>query len=113
MSSLLVDGNRVAGLEIAATVRARGKGLLGREQLEGAFLLKPCRHVHTMRMKFTIDVANLDKTGTVIAVETLAPNRFARFHRRTRAIVEAEGGAFAAWGVKSGVLISTGPAPSR
>lgn len=106
MTSLLVDGNRVAGLEIAATVRARGKGLLGRTGLDGALLLKPCRHVHTMRMKFTIDIANLDTTGRVIAVETLRPNRFARFHRRTRAIVEAEGGVFAAWGVKAGVLIS-------
>jgi hypothetical protein len=109
MSSLLVDGNRVAGLEIAATARARGKGLLGRTGLDGALLLRPCRHVHTMRMKFTIDVANLDKTGTVISVETLRPNRFARFHRRTRTIVEAEGGAFAAWDVKAGVLIRALP----
>lgn len=107
MSHLVVDGKRVAGLEIAATARARGKGLLGREGVDGALLLKPCRHVHSMRMRFSIDIAHLDKTGTVIAVETLRPNRMARFHRRTRSILEAEGDSFAVWGITAGVVIST------
>lgn len=107
MDGLLVDGQRKAPLEVAATARARGRGLLGREGIDGALLLKPCRHVHSMRMKFTIDIAHLDKTGTVIAVETLRPNRFARFHRRTRSILEAEGDSFAVWGIKAGVVIST------
>ena len=106
MDGLLVDGLWKAPLEVAATTRARGRGLLGREGIEGALLLKPCRHVHSLRMKFTLDIAHLDKTGTVIAVETLRPNRFARFHRRTRSILEAEGDSFGVWGIKAGVVIS-------
>ena len=110
MSELLVDGTSVAPLEIAATARSRGKGLLGRTGVEGAFWLKPCRHVHSMRMKFAIDMADLDKSGTVIAVQTLRPNRFARFHWRTRSVLEAEAGAFADWGLIPGVVISASPA---
>ncbi len=110
MTDVLVDGRSVAPLEIAATARSRGKGLLGRTGVEGAFWLKPCRHVHSIRMKFAIDIAGLDRTGTVIAVQTLPPNRFARFHWRTRSVLEAEAGAFADWGVVPGVVISASAA---
>lgn len=105
MYGLLVDGQRKAPLEIAATARARGKGLLGRSGLTGALWLKQCRHVHTMRMKFTIEIAHIDKTGMVIAVETLRPNRFARFHLRTRSVLEAEAGAFESWGLRPGIVV--------
>lgn len=102
----MVDGRPVAPLEIAATVRARGKGLLGRQSLAGGLWLKPCRHVHTMRMKFAIDVAHVDTSGSVIAVETLKSNRFAHFHWRTRSVLEAEAGAFVAWGLEPGAVLA-------
>lgn len=106
MNQLKVDGRRVAGLEIASTTRARGKGLLGRDTVDGALWLKRCRHVHTMRMKFALDIASIDKHGTVIAVQTLIPNRFARFHWRTRSVLEADAGAFASWGLVEGSRIA-------
>lgn len=106
MDELTVDGRIVAPLEVAAGVRERGKGLLGRTGLDGALWLKPCRHVHTMRMKFAIDVAHLDKRRRVIAVETIKPNRLARFHGRTTSILEAEAGAFADWKLAVGSMIN-------
>ena len=39
---------------------SRRRGLLGRDGFEGALVLAPCRHVHTARMRFAIDVALCD-----------------------------------------------------
>lgn len=105
MERLLVDGRDVTPIEVAGTARARGRGLLGRSGIDGAMWLSPCRHVHTMRMKFSIDIAHLDRARRVIAVETVRANRFARFHWRTRSILEAEAGAFETWGLKAGSVI--------
>ena len=106
MSQLLVNGRAVAPVELATTARSRRKGLLGRTSLEGALWLSPCRHVHSMRMKFDIDIADMDKAGTVVAVQVLRRNRFAQFHWRTRSVLEAEAGSFAEWGVVPGAVIT-------
>ena len=57
---LLRDGDVLASLEVAATRSARRRGLLGRDHLEGALLLERTRSVHTLGMRFPIDVAFLD-----------------------------------------------------
>ncbi|MFC6341747.1 hypothetical protein ACFP8W_07160, partial [Nocardioides hankookensis] len=61
---LLVDGRDVAPLEVAATHRARSRGLLGRDGIDGALLLPKARQVHTFRMRFPIDVAHVAGDGT-------------------------------------------------
>lgn len=62
-------------VEVAASYRARTRGLLGRDGIEGAMLLTPASSVHTFRMRFPIDVAHLDRRLTVIALTTMAPGR--------------------------------------
>ena len=63
----LVAGDRVvASVEVAVTRRARRRGLLGRDGIEGALLLEPARSVHTVGMRFPIDVAFLARDGTVL-----------------------------------------------
>ncbi|KOG91478.1 hypothetical protein ADK38_02975, partial [Streptomyces varsoviensis] len=62
-------------LEIAASYRARTRGLLGRDGIGGALLLTPATSVHTFRMRFPIDVAYLDRDLTVLAVRTMRPGR--------------------------------------
>lgn len=62
-------------LEIAASYRARARGLLGRDGIEGALLLTPASGVHTFRMRFAIDVAYLSRDLTVLAVRTMPPGR--------------------------------------
>ena len=54
---LLRDGTVLAALEIARDGAARRKGLLGRDGLEGALLIDGCRWVHTLGMRFAVDVA--------------------------------------------------------
>ncbi|MFJ8541499.1 DUF192 domain-containing protein [Streptomyces sp. NPDC093586] len=107
---LVVDGGPggravAVPLEIAASYRARTKGLLGRDAVDGALLLSPANSVHTFRMRFPIDVAYLDRRLTVIAVRTMRPGRLGLPRPRARHVLEAEAGAMAGWGVRAGVRV--------
>jgi uncharacterized protein len=99
---LVLDDRVLATLEVAGSRRARGRGLLGRDGIEGALLLAPARSVHTVGMRFAIDVAHLDAEHRVLKVTTMAPNRVGLPVRRARAIIECEAGAFDRWGVRVG-----------
>jgi hypothetical protein len=109
---LEVDGRVVDVVELATTNRQRRKGLLGRDGLDGALWLEPCRQVHTLRMRFPIDVAYVDRRGRVLAVRTLPPGRMGPLLLRSRSILEAEAGAFARWGLASGSTVRPVPASS-
>ncbi|MDX3734786.1 MULTISPECIES: DUF192 domain-containing protein [Streptomyces] len=98
-------GARGVPLRIAASYRARTKGLLGRDGIEGAMMLTPCGSVHTFRMRFPIDVAYLDRAFTVLAVTTMKPGRLGLPRLRARHVVEAEAGAMERWGVRPGVRL--------
>ncbi|MFI7408926.1 DUF192 domain-containing protein [Streptomyces sp. NPDC049627] len=103
--TLVVRGERGAvsvPLEIAASYRARTKGLLGRDAVDGAILLTPASGVHTFRMRIPIDVAYLDRRLKVIAVRTMKPGRLGLPRVRARHVLEAEAGAMSGWGVRVG-----------
>ena len=92
-------------LEIATSYRARTKGLLGRDSVDGAMLLSPANSVHTFRMRMPIDVAYLDRDLTVIAVHTMKPWRLGLPRLRSRHVLESEAGAMAGWGVRVGARV--------
>lgn len=92
----------LASLEVADGRSARRRGLLGRDSFEGALLLAPARSVHSFGMRFPIDVAWLDADLRVLRTTRLARHRMTRPVLRARAIVEAEAGAFARWGLVVG-----------
>lgn len=92
-------------VEVAASYRARTKGLLGRDGVEGAMLLSPANSVHTFRMRMAIDVAYLDRDLVVIAVRTMKPGRLGLPRVRARHVVEADAGVMAGWGLRSGVRV--------
>ncbi len=63
------SGKSVASsVEIATTRARRRRGLLGRDGLcaGSAFVLAPCRAVHTIGMRFPIDVVFIDDEGQVV-----------------------------------------------
>lgn len=93
-------------LEIAASYRARTKGLLGRDSVDGAILLSPASGVHTFRMRMPIDVAYLDRHLVVTAVRTMKPGRLGMPRLRSRHVLEAEAGAMAGWGLRAGVRVA-------
>ncbi|MFT4288461.1 DUF192 domain-containing protein [Nocardioides sp.] len=102
---LYVDGRDVGTVEVAASARARSKGLLGRTGLDGALWLAPAKQVHTFGMRFTIDVAHLDKEGRVLAVTRMPPWRMGAVRWRSRGVLEAAEGAFAEWGLAVGSVV--------
>ncbi|MGW3353935.1 DUF192 domain-containing protein [Streptomyces bungoensis] len=93
-------------LEIAGSYRARTRGLLGRDSVDGALLLTPANSVHTFRMRIPIDVAYLDRHLTVTAVRTMRPGRLGLPRPRSRHVLEAAAGAMADWGLRPGVRVS-------
>ena len=102
MAWLLRDGEVLASLEVADTRAARRRGLLGREGFEGARLLVPARSVHSIRMRFPIDVAWCDRDLVVLRVARLDRNRVTRPVGRAHAVLEAEAGSFARWNLSVG-----------
>jgi uncharacterized membrane protein (UPF0127 family) len=102
MAWLLRDGDVLASLEVAASPAARRKGLLGRDGLDGALLLQPCRSVHTLGMRFPLDVAWCDRDLVVLRTARLARHRLSRPVWRSGAVIEAEAGTFARWDLQVG-----------
>jgi len=100
-SWLVRDGVVLASLEVAHGARGRAKGLLGRDGIDGAILLDPCRSVHTLGMRFVIDVAFCTHDLEVVRLVTLPPGR-AAVSLRSRCAIEAAGGAMGEWGVRVG-----------
>ncbi|MBS1264490.1 MAG: hypothetical protein MAG471_00313 [Acidimicrobiaceae bacterium] len=92
----------MASLELAGSRSERRRGLLGRDGIDGAILLKPARLVHTIGMRFPIDVAHLDSEMRVIHTTTMDRQRIGRHIRGSRSILEAESGSFERWGLKVG-----------
>lgn len=102
MAWLLRDGEVLASVEVAASLGARVKGLLGRDDLEGALLIRPARSVHTVGMRFPIDVAYCTGELVVLDCVSMRPFRIGRPRPGARCIVEARAGAFERWGLGPG-----------
>jgi uncharacterized membrane protein (UPF0127 family) len=84
-------------VEVALTRNARRRGLLGRSGLapSSALVLAPCAAVHTMFMRFAIDVIFVDQAGRAVhVVNGLAPWR-AAMARVAHAVVELPAGTLA------------------
>lgn len=106
MPWLVTDDARVlASAEVADARSARRRGLLGRDHLEGALVLRPCRWVHTLGMRFAIDVAFLDDAGNVVKTMQMHRHRVGVPVWRASTVVEAEAGAFARWGLHVGDVV--------
>ncbi|MDR0966124.1 MAG: DUF192 domain-containing protein [Myxococcales bacterium] len=85
-------------IQVAETMWARTKGLLGRASLgEGeGLLIAPCNAIHMFFMRFAIDVAFLDDADHVVrAVHAIRPWRATRFYPKATAALELPAGTLA------------------
>lgn len=64
--------------------------------------LEPAKGVHSVGMRFDLDIAWLDAEHVVIATARLPRHRVARPRLAARSMIEAEAGAFARWGLREG-----------
>jgi uncharacterized protein len=80
-------------LAIADTHWTRLRGLLGTSEDDfrngRGLWIRPCRGVHTLAMRFAIDVVYLDRAGTVVHVEhNLQPWRFSPVRMQAASVLE-------------------------
>jgi uncharacterized membrane protein (UPF0127 family) len=80
-------------LAIAHTHWTRLRGLLGVKPSDfgngHGLWIRPCRGVHTLAMRFPIDVVYLDRAGTVVHVEhNLQPWRFSPVRMQAASVLE-------------------------
>lgn len=90
----LPDGQTIR-VWLAATRRERMRGLLGRDGLPRGecLLLDPCGAIHTIGMRFALDLVFLDADGRVVGVRRdVRPGRMAWGGWRARTTLEAAAG---------------------
>ncbi len=95
-------GDRVA---VADTSLSRMFGLLGRRGLDSGegLWIKPSSGVHTVFMRFTIDVIGLDKEMNVVKLwSDLVPYRLTSISTKVRSVIELPAGLIASSGVRVG-----------
>ena len=94
--------------KVADTFWPRLIGLLNRSSLDKgeALILKPSLSIHTMFMRFSIDVLFLDRKGTVIAKHpSFKPFRFSPFYLRANVTIELPEGAIESTQTRVGDVI--------
>jgi len=100
-----LSGRRVASrVEPAFDSARRRKGLLGRDEfpIDSALILAPCSSIHTLFMRFPIDVVFVASDGRVMRVfHALAPWRIG-WTFRAFAAVELPAGTALRSGVRPG-----------
>ncbi len=94
---LLRGGDVLASAEVAEAWGDRVRGLLGHSTYEGALLLKGTRSVHSVGMRFALDVAFLRRDLTIVATSRLRPWGLALPRRGGCHVLVAEAGAFERW----------------
>jgi len=80
-------------------------GLLGRRGLDSGegLWIKPSSGVHTIFMRFTIDVIGLDKEMKVVKLwSDLVPYRLTSVSTKVRSVIELPAGQIASSGVRVG-----------
>ena len=102
---ITADGRDLARVELAMTARHRARGLLGRSSLPPAqaLWLAPCRSIHTIGMRFPIDVVYLDRDWRVVAIrERVVPFRITWGGWRARGVLEFAAGEVARLQIAAG-----------
>ena len=102
MGWLVREGEVLASLEIASSLRDRTRGLRGRDGIRGAMLLRPAMAVHTVGMRFDLDVAFCDRQMVVLRCCRVRRHRLSRPVLRSLSVIEAEAGAFERWRLRPG-----------
>ena len=68
-------------------------------------MLRPCRWVHTIGLRFALDVAYLDEEGVVLKAVRMGRHRIGMPVWNARTVIEAEAGAFERWGLHVGDVV--------
>jgi len=105
------DVTIASDVSLALTRAERNRGLLGRDSLDpsAALVISPCSSIHTMFMRFPIDVIFVDRDGRAVRiVRDLAPWRIA-VALRAHAVIELAAGSLRTHDVRVGDELHLAP----
>ncbi len=77
----------LAALEVTESREERMVGLLNRDGIDGAILIRPARSVHSVGMRFPLDVAFCDGDLVVVDIVRMGRGRVGRPRRKPRVVV--------------------------
>jgi uncharacterized protein len=104
--SFLVNGSGLrVPLEQTANRADRRRGLLGRDSVIGVLLIDKCRSVHTVGMRFALDVAFVslnERSLTINSTVSMPTGRFGLPRFGSNAVLEAQAGEFSRWNLQAG-----------
>jgi uncharacterized membrane protein (UPF0127 family) len=91
-------------VRFAASLMDRAVGLLLTPHLDAGegMYLAPCKSVHTIFMRYPIDVLFLDAEGTVLSQNTLQPWRVSGWQAQSRGVLELMEGTLTRTGTRVG-----------
>ncbi|MHB8964300.1 MAG: DUF192 domain-containing protein [Saccharofermentanales bacterium] len=105
-----MEGIEIADrLMLADTFFSRLKGLSKHQRLEEGegLIIRPCSQIHTIGMKFPIDIVFLTKSGVVIQFEQdMQPGVVSGYVPKAWQVVELKSGTIAAKGISTGKTIA-------
>ena len=99
-------------LAIADTFWSSLLGLMGKPDLPqgSGLLLIPCQSVHTIGMRFPIDVVFMNKQGTIIhLIKNMKPWRVSKHMIKARCVLELSAGTISATGTMLGDVVEIAP----
>ena len=94
--------------KLADNFLARLKGLLGTELLEkgSALIITSCNGIHTVGMKYSIDIIFVDKNNKVIKIVTNMPSMKFTLCRRASYVIETSSDVVDTTSTKIGDIIA-------
>jgi uncharacterized membrane protein (UPF0127 family) len=103
-------GEQQLDVAVAATVATRLRGLLARPPLrpDQGLLLSPCNMVHTVGMRYPLDVVFLRHDGRVLHVAQQVPSNRLRLCWRARYTLELAAGTAARCAIAPGMDVPVG-----
>ncbi|NMB38724.1 MAG: DUF192 domain-containing protein [Firmicutes bacterium] len=103
--------NSLLGQEImhADSYWRRFRGLLGKKELQfgEGLLLTPCKAVHSIGMRFSLEIIYLDRSNRAVHIMTLKPNRLGPFISNAYQVLELPLGTVSYSKTALGDLFST------
>jgi uncharacterized protein len=95
---------------------SRLRGMLGRSEPKPGegLLLTPCHSVHMYGMRFPLDVAFMDRKGTIVAAyQRLPPGSRSKWHRDATYALELPAGTLESSGTSVGDVLTWTAQPIR
>ena len=101
---------RLLDVMVARTLLARMRGLLARPALLAGqgMLILPCNMIHTLGMRYPIDVVFLRRDGMVLRVASAVAPRRMRAHLGAHCVLELAAGEAARCAIVPGLTLPIG-----